>query len=385
MRFLTFLFSFFLLSLGHAKNVNVRLFSTATLSQCWITTHGAPYFLIALDAKGNLLDTVSDLSKISASRSLHIITSGSKVLVKQGTESFGTFHRLMLVPKSAQSHFIIKGSGRERIYSGTLLFRVYPSELQIINRVDLEEYVAGVVESEGGHYAQYEYFKAQAVLARTWVLKNWDKHSKEGYNVRDDVSSQAYYSKAYLQYSDNILQAVLDTKDTILVDANGEAIFGAFHANSGGETVNSEDCWSGKMDYLRGVNDSFSLKMEKAYWTKEVDKAAFINYFASKLGQSASNEDFRKAVLNFQQNTRKNYFTYNGKSLKLTLVRSQFKLRSTFFSVSDEGANVKLSGRGFGHGVGMSQEGAMYMAEVGFCYQDILQHYFKDTRFGVVK
>ena len=93
----------------------------------------------------------------------------------------------------------------------------------------------------------------------------------------------------------------------------------------------------------------FSLKMEKAYWTKEVDKAAFINYFASKLGQSASNEDFRSAVLNFQQNTRKNYFTYNAKSLKLTLVRSKFNLRSTFFSVSDNGSTVKLNGRGFGH------------------------------------
>src|SRR5690606_2725872 len=155
--------------------------------------------------------------------------------------------------KTETAHYLIRGTGPERMYEGVLEIRVHEGNLLLIGEVGLPSYIAGVVESEGGHSPQFEYFKAQAVIARTWLLRNWDKHIEKGYNVTDDVSSQAYYSMAYLQYSDLIRDAVKETGDSVLVDTSGKAILAVYHANSGGITSNSEDVWLEELDYLRSV------------------------------------------------------------------------------------------------------------------------------------
>jgi stage II sporulation protein D len=304
--------------------------------------------------------------------------------VTYANKEFGAYTELMLIPGNDSASFVIKGKGRERMYSGALIFKPNGREIYLINRVELEQYVAGVVESEGGHVNHYEYFKAQAVLARTWVLRNMKKHLKEGYNVKDDVTSQAYYSKAYLQHSQEIVRAVRETADTILVDEEGNVVFGAFHANSGGETVNSEDVWQGSISYLRAAVDTFSLAGEKAYWEKRLNKDKFIGFFARKLRQDAGDSAFRAAVLAISQEQRMPFFEYQGKRIKMRWVRENFGLRSTFFTVVDDGETVLLKGRGFGHGIGMSQEGAMRMAELGFDYKQILAHYFKGVQFATI-
>ena len=365
-----------------AQTVDVRLFSNKTLTQSWLSTYHGQFYLLALRADGEVIDTVADVGEQTGNR-LHMQWANGHVNVKHGESSYGAFYGLKLVAQKGKGHFIIKGVGRERIYTGQVIFKPRSSDLLVINRLPLNDYVAGVVESEGGHHQQMEYFKAQAVLARTWVLKNMNKHIKEGYNVKDDETSQAYYSKAYLQNSAAIQQAVRETGDTILVDEKGQPIFAAFHANSGGYTVNSEDYWSGKISYLRAVEDTFSLKMEKAYWTKEIDMVAFLKFFAGKMGQSASDTAFKRAVLQFKQEPRQAYFSYGGKSLKLRAVRQKFNLRSTYFNVEERGDRVVFHGRGFGHGVGMSQEGAMRMAELGYLYKDILSFYFRGVTLGV--
>ena len=367
----------------HGLTLDVRLFSRDNVTSSWISVQKSTYYLVALDANANVIDTVADIIPDKSLGTLNVQNGKGTVSVKYGQQDFGAFTALALVRAAVTGAFIIKGSGRERIYTGDLIFKSKNGTLLIINRVSLEEYVAGVVESEGGHVAEFEYFKAQAVLARTWVLRNLDKHLDEGYNVKDDVTSQAYYSKAYLQNSALILKAVRETADTILLDEKGEVVFGAFHANSGGETVNSEDVWAGKIAYLRATKDTFSLKMEKAYWQKEIDKEKFIAFYAKEMGFSASDSAFRRAVCTFKQPNRLAYFTYGKKQLKLRWVREHFGLRSTYFSVTDKGGTVLLNGRGFGHGVGLSQEGAMRMAELGFDYKAILAHYFTNVHFGV--
>lgn len=370
------------IGLQAANTIDVRLFSRATITQSWVSARQAPYVLIT--ENDGKQDTLCQLQVDSISKVLQINYSGGKLSALYAGKNLGSFTNLYLSPLNDSASFVVKGKGRERIYNGSLLFRPNGSEIYLINRVDLEQYVAGVVESEGGHVNQFEYFKAQAVLARTWVLRNLNKHVKEGYNVKDDVSSQAYYSKAYLQHSNEILRAVRETADTILVDENGDIVFGAFHANSGGETVNSEDVWTGSLSYLRAVDDTFSLAGEKAYWEKRLSKEKFIGFFARKLGQSASDSAFRAAVLAIDQEKRMPFFTYQSKRLKMRWVRENFGLRSTFFSVVDEGETVLLKGRGFGHGIGMSQEGAMRMAELGYNYKQILSHYFKHTEFAKI-
>jgi stage II sporulation protein D len=370
------------IGLHATKTIDVRLFSRATLTQTWVSARQAPFFLLT-ENEGKQ-DTLCQLEIDSIPKVLQIIYSGGKLSAIYAGRKVGSFTNLFLAPLNDSASFVVKGKGRERIYTGSLFFRPNGSEIYLINRVDLEQYVAGVVESEGGHVNQFEYFKAQAVLARTWVLRNMNKHLKEGYNVKDDVSSQAYYSKAYLQHSSEILQAVRETADTILLDEEGNVVFGAFHANSGGETVNSEDVWQGTISYLRAVDDTFSLAGEKAYWEKRLNKEKFIGFFARELGQSANDSAFNAAVLAIDQKSRMPFFTYQGKRLKMRWVRENFGLRSTFFSVVDEGETVLLKGRGFGHGIGMSQEGAMRMAELGYDYRQILRHYFKHVQFAKI-
>lgn len=385
MRKILVLLSFgFVISAFGQQDVLVKLFSSYSIGQSWVTTHSGDYFLVGTDSEFNVIDTIDDLYREDVLRTLLIKKVSDKVEVFKGGKSFGTYDGVKLITSKQDAHFIIQGKGAERIYNGQLLFRSYKDDFQVINQIAIEPYVAGVVESEGGHVTDVEYFKAQAVLARTWVLKNMNKHIAEGYNVKDNVSSQAYYSKAYLQNSEAIIDAVAKTKDTVLLDSKGELVFGAFHSNSGGQTSNSEDIWSQKIDYLRSVEDPYSIKGSKATWEKKVSKTEFINYFARITGAPASDKALQKAVLTIKMKERKPWFEYNGKKVKMRDVRTKFRLRSSFFSVSELGEYVLLKGKGFGHGVGLSQQGAMEMAREGKSYTEILLFYFKGTHLSSI-
>ncbi len=365
---------------GFSQEILVKLFSSATLNSSWVTTHNGDYFLIATDYDFNPIDTIEDIFADADVRTLLFKKQGKKVEVLMAGKSFGKYSGLLLMADKQESHFIIKGKGKERIYGGHLKFRLYKNALQIISEVNIEDYVAGVVESEGGHINEFEYFKAQAVLARTWVLKNMKKHISDGYNVKDNITSQAYYSKAYLQHSAQIYKAVKETKGLVLYDKKGGLVFGAFCSNSGGQTSNSEDIWSRKIDYLRSVPDSFSLKGSRAFWEKEVSKTEFIKYFAGKLSVNANDKKLTAAIGKINMDSgRRPWFLYNGKKVKMRDVRTKFKLKSSFFTVVDKGDKYLLKGKGFGHGVGLSQQGAMEMSKQGFDYKQILEFYFKET------
>ena len=117
---------------------------------------------------------------------------------------------------------------------------------------------------------------------------------------------------------------------------------------------------------------------------KKISKADFVAYFARALGVSASDKGLQKAVLNINMKQREPWFEYNGKQVKMRNVRTQFRLRSSFFSVSDLGEYILLKGKGFGHGVGLSQQGAMEMAREGKSFEEILLFYFKGTHLGSI-
>lgn len=363
---------------GQSETVRVRLFADKTFSTSQIRIKGGHFYWVAYSAEGEIIDTVSDSHRSRGWLHDISIVRGQIHLGRNGL-SLGLYPQLRLVPTTDTAWYLIKASGPERVYEGTLEFKATGNTLQLVSEVTLPEYLAGVVESEGGHSPQYEYYKAQAVLAHTWLRANWNKHISEGYNVKDDVSSQAYFSRAYLRHASLIREAVAEIGDTILVDQQGKPILGVFHSNSGGQTANSEEVWSAPVSYLRSVPDSFSLRGTKATWEKRVNKSDFLEYIAGKVGVSPLNAAFRVAVLEYAPRGREGYFSFNGRRMKWRDVRARFGLRSTWFTVREDGAEVVLRGRGFGHGVGLSQEGAMVMAELGFCYNEILSFYFRDT------
>lgn len=362
------------------SDIKVRIFSNENFSECLFRIKNGEYFLIALDKNGGLIDTIYYAHSKSLETLFSIQRIGPFVSLKNGRKHLGNFYAISFLAADTSSNFLIHVNKKERWYDGSLILFANNQNLQAINQVNLEQYVAGVVESEGGNFPQLEYFKAQAILARTFAIRNYNKHIREGYNLKDDISSQVYLSRAYYRNSDLIRQAVLETRDTIVVDsASGAPIFAAFHANSGGHTVCAEDAWHKKLPNLVAKPDPYSEGMNSYEWTKKLPKKDVQEYIARKLHTKLTPE-LIAAIDTFKQPERLNHFRYQNKSFPLRDFRFHFQLRSTFFDIEPDGNYYLLKGRGNGHGVGMSQEGAINMASQGFTYREIIYFYYENVK-----
>jgi stage II sporulation protein D len=359
-----------------ALDLRVRLFSVTDVQETIITTDDIDFCLLALDEEGSIIDTIYDVFAADSLRTFYLANTAEGIKLKRGQHDLGIYQKLLFKGLDSLQQFRIIVNKKERVYYGDIEIENRSSKLFLINRVNLELYVAGVVESEAGHVPELEFYKAQAVLARTFALRNLKKHAKEGYNLKDDVSSQVYHSKAHFIHKDLIEKAVALTRDTILVSSDCQPILSVFHANSGGYTVNSEDVWLRPIDYLKASKDSFSIDVGSYRWTKEFSKEKYFSYYARMLGVK-NDVELQKAVLNLHQDGRDSHFRFNGKSLKLTKVRNDFRLKSTYFKGEIKGDSIILNGFGFGHGVGLSQDGAIAMSKSGFTYSDILRFYFQ--------
>ncbi|MCE2496115.1 MAG: SpoIID/LytB domain-containing protein [Flavobacteriales bacterium] len=266
----------------------------------------------------------------------------------------------------------------ERLYRGSIRVQVRNGRLFLINVVELDDYVAGVVESEGGHHMHREYLKAQVLIARTYALKHLNSYDRLGYDLNDGVDHQAYKSMAYAKNAYLIYKAVLMTKGEVLVDDQGKFLTAAYHSNSGGQTCNSEDVWSSALPYLRSVPDTFSRGMPHYAWTAEIDRVEWTKYLKSVCPDLEPDSVY--AYLDFEQRERWLRLPCADESMRMKDLRGHFGLNSAFFDVATKGNTVYLSGRGFGHGVGLSQEGAMKMAQNGMRYNEILLHYYRGAR-----
>lgn len=368
----------------HAIDIRIRLFSHTQLKSVKLGSEYQAFYLLAAKSNGEIIDTIFDLRSKSTNTILDLQVSKDQILLKQGASTLGSFDRLILQSVEDSSVFNIRNGSKLRIYHGKLDVWVDRGDLLVVNEVDLDRYVEGVVESEGGHVPAFEYFQAQAVLARTFAIRNWNKHSSNGYNLKDDVSSQVYHHMAYLQNSSNIKWAVRMTQDTIAVDDNCQPIQALFHANSGGTTAASEDAWQSKIEYLRSIDDPYSLKGPSAYWEKRIPQKELLTFLGQRMSRNLNDIALKKELLNLPKNRRVPNFKLGDRKLKMRDIRYEFKLRSAFFSVEEDGDDFILHGRGFGHGVGMSQDGAMEMAKQGLCYKDILSFYYSGIQLDAL-
>ncbi len=366
------------LQLG-ARTIKVRLFSNQNLQTAIVNAKVGGYVLLATNKDYRPLDTIFAPNNDQGHHVIHAKVVGHKVEVRTKDGVLGTFKFLKLVPQDDFHEVLVSANNIDRLYEGNLLLRAFDGQLQLINELHLEQYVAGVVEAEAGHVNEYEFFKAQAVLARTYALKNINKHIKEGYNLKDDVSSQVFHGKAYLQNRHNIYSAVQETQGQVLVDTSNQLIQGLFHANSGGQTANSQDVWTSHVPYLQSRPDPYSALQPSATWIRKIPKKEVEDFFANRLGIT-DRQALATAIGQFKQETRQAHFVFQNKKLPLKEVRAQFKLRSTYFNIRLEESHYVFEGRGNGHGVGLSQEGAMEMSKQGYCFDEILYFYFSKIR-----
>lgn len=266
----------------------------------------------------------------------------------------------------------------QRFFDDNLEVKIMWRRLQTVNIVDIDKYLAGVVEAEGGYNSGLEYYKTQAVLCRTYVMSHVDKHVEEGFHLCDGTHCQAFKGRS--NGTTAILTAAFETRGLVVIDKDTNLITAAFYSNCGGETEKSQNVWLIKRDYLVPVTDPYCQNQRNYRWEKKIPLNQWKDYL-QKTGFEFK-EDISPAQFNFTQYSRKQYYRIGNDSVTFRRIRSDLNIKSAFFSVEAKGENIVLHGRGYGHGVGLCQEGAMQMAKLGYNYKDIVSFYYKDVKIA---
>lgn len=249
--------------------------------------------------------------------------------------------------------------------------------IQVVNRVEMKHYLGGVIESEGGGGKHLEYYKVQAILSRTYALGHLSKHRKEGFQLCDRVHCQAYHNM--LIYTSTIKDAVKATKGVVMLNQQFRLAQGFYFANCGGQTSEADFVWNTPVPHCQSVIDPFCTHSRQANWNKRINATTWKNYLVEQFGYPVNDSTYSSLIYNFNQPTRHAFYIYPQLGIPLRDLRMHFRLKSTWFSCRKEGNEVVLTGKGFGHGVGLCQEGAMNMARKDYTAQEILNFYFTDV------
>ena len=269
--------------------------------------------------------------------------------------------------------------GNEK-YRGAVTARSHNDHLlTVINRLPLEQYLYGVVPREMPASWHIEALKAQAVAARGFALANIGKYGYLGFDVCNTVNSQVY--GGYNSEKAATTKAVDETYGKIM-SSNGELVIPYYHSNSGGQTESSENVWREAVSYVRGVYDPYSIDAPHSQWQETIS----LRDIETKLIQNQINIgniiDF--TVIEVSPNGRVLELEVRGTQGSHTVLKQEtrwiFDLKSNYFTITMDNDRVLITGYGYGHGVGMSQHGARVMAESGFSWQQILQHYYTNIR-----
>lgn len=322
------------------------------------------------------------------------LEKGASIDVKAvGGESIFTYYdksysgkKITLYANEKNAFFTIKGLSpltKIHSYHGSLQLSVVKSKLQAVNTVSMDDYLAGVIESEGGGGQHLEYYKVQAVMSRSYALKNSTRHQKDGYQLCDDVHCQAYHNRCRTEMK--IKDAVSATRGEVIVDGKGNIITTYFYANCGGQTSQASYVWNTDVSYCEPFLDTFCIHTRQANWETRISRSKWESFIKKEYGINLADSALSFYAYNFKQEQRKAFYIHPSLGIPLRDLRSEFGLKSTFFDVSLQGEEVLLKGKGFGHGVGLCQEGAMQMAKLGYHYSQIALFYFtgvKLKRFG---
>ena len=312
--------------------------------------------------------------KLKRNDIIYISLLGDSIEIKNLRKIIGYYKDFKIIGEKVNNSLRvkpIKPEGKIRVYDDNIYVEIRDNSLFLINNVDLENYIAGVVEAEGGSKSSIEYYKTQAIICRTYALRNFNRFADQGYNLCDDVNCQAYHGKSLR--SSKIIKATKATKGLIIVDTTLNLINAVFHSNSGGETVPAEVAWQKPLSYLKSVKDTFAIHGKRYNWTKTIPLSRWKSYLRLNGFNVNKNIYIAPSEFEFTQTNRKKYYKVRNDSMPLKQIRKDFKLRSTFFSIKLSGNNLIFKGRGYGHGVGLCQEGAMYMANNGYSYEDIIK------------
>lgn len=367
------LLSFIICTSVQAHNVTVRILTTKVINSFIFSPASGTYNVIG---DGKVIES-GDESSI-----YQLILENDSIHLKTFEKNIGKFKTIRFQSNDIDPAFKIKSvtpDGKIRIYEGLLDVGIWndKKQLLLINKVELESYIAGVVESESGTRTTPEYYKLQSILCRTYLLSHINRHITEGFEVCDDVHCQAYLSRSR---DVDIIKSVYETQGLVVVDNDLNLITAAFHSNCGGQTVNSQDVWAVSTTYLKSVKDTFCLNQPHAKWRRQIALEDWKSYLQLKHKYPVNDSLKLNDATSFSQpNGRAIYFIDKDLKIPLKVIRNDFQLKSTYFSVEQKDDQIIFNGKGYGHGVGLCQEGAMQMSKLNYTYKQILQFYYKDV------
>ena len=290
----------------------------------------------------------------------------------------------------------------------------------LIQKLSFNNYLRGVLPYEIGSNSPKEALKAQAIIARTWAFYNADRFKSDNYHLCITTQCQVY--KPTINNNPNIENAILETTNLVMT-YNGKPINAFYHASNGGISASASESWEMKdYPYLLTKYDFIGRKSEKLNFNNKNEKLIrnFIfdendKYFGSKhylfrwTKKVSSNQIVKSIYKNNLSNSKEKIIDFkilergkSGRVLKLEIINSGSSdpvilnkdnirkhlkfLPSNLFIIDKLNDDFWVfRGGGFGHGVGLSQSGAIEMAKLGFNYERILEHYYKGANITEFK
>jgi stage II sporulation protein D len=251
----------------------------------------------------------------------------------------------------------------------------------VINQVDLEEYVKGVVPAEVNSAWHPEMLKVQAVAARTYALYQHMLSASRDYDVAATIQDQVYRGRRGMDA--RVIAAVEATRGLVVTHL-GAPIYAAFSSTAAGITEDAVIVWSKDLPYLKGVECPFDLESPYYQWK--------VSFTVERLEQSLRKQGFPVgAIASMAPLT----YSRAGRVATLRILHSKGELilrgeelrkavgytvvPSTQFTIDSMGRDVVLSGYGAGHAVGLCQWGAKELAELGYSFSSILHYYYPGT------
>ncbi|RKY91363.1 MAG: hypothetical protein DRQ13_11525, partial [Ignavibacteriae bacterium] len=351
---------------------------------------------ITLSNNAFLFNEENKIAEINEGNNIQFYANSHKLNAKVGRENFtGKYFQLV-----AADGKLIKLSGKT--YKGVLRITAFGNYVDIVNVINLEDYVKGVIAKEmplGKGNENYEALKAFAICVRTYALKKMNKGNGL-FDIYPDTRDQVYGGQSAEELISN--KAVDETEGIILVYNDKPATI-YYHSTCGGFSEDAENVFSHfNLPYLTSVKDGGEpyCKISPRFEWKEIyTEQQFINqlynaklidnknYSVDDISVESRFESGRVNDLEITLDSRN-----GGKEIHLygNEIRSKIRtpernlaLWSTMFNVNVNGnGNIIFDGKGFGHGVGLCQWGAIGQSRLGIDYKNILEHYYPGTVLG---
>jgi stage II sporulation protein D len=314
------------------------------------------------------------LEKLSSGKRLNsALVVPAEAGIKIGNRNF-SFPGIRIISKKGYI-FINRRNFRGQVD----IIRTAEKKLLVVNYVDTEDYLRGVLYQEVSHWWPMEVLKAQAIVARTFALYRKQQNQERNYDLSSDVFSQVYGGRRSETWRTNI--AVNRTEGRVL-KYQGKIFPTFYHANCGGHTQDASRIWNIDLEPLKGVKCDFCKRSKYYRWQAEIPLARITQKMRWG-GYKKVGSIYRLTILERDPSGRVAELLIDSDKGKTKISGYRFRLRlgvnlirSTNFTVKIKNDTAYFKGFGWGHGVGLCQWGAYFMARQGYRAQEILSYYY---------